>query len=326
MRAVAVDSSGTTECRTLEEVRRRLHAEPFVWIDLEDDELPEGDLAAQLGLAPHLGWLGRSDRPARVDVRDRHAQIVVPFATGTAVADVHAVAMVSPLFLLTVHKAPVPALDELRAGAGPRMGTQGHVALYLFLDAAAASFKRVLVGLGRDLEELQDDVATLPARDQLLGLAALRRRLVALRRTIGPYADALDAFVAELPSRDDVPEEGQRLVHALNAHMASLSRDLASFQETTAHELETYATLVSMRQSQVINRLTIVSTVVLPLTFLTGFFGMNFPYLVAAIEGPLAFWLLGVALQIGVVTSILIYIRHRGWLRLFEETEVSRDH
>jgi magnesium transporter len=56
-------------------------------------------------------------------------------------------------------------------------------------------------------------------------------------------------------------------------------------------------------------RLTVVATIFLPLTFLTGFFGQNFGYLVRHISSPLAFWGLGVG---GMLLSILIanlYVR-----------------
>ena len=61
-----------------------------------------------------------------------------------------------------------------------------------------------------------------------------------------------------------------------------------------ANALDLYLSTVSNRLNEVMKRLTVVATIFLPLTFLTGFFGMNFGWLVRNITGAATFWLLGV--------------------------------
>jgi Mg2+ and Co2+ transporter CorA len=79
--------------------------------------------------------------------------------------------------------------------------------------------------------------------------------------------------------------------------------------------LQDYAAAVAQRQADQINRLTLVSMIFLPITFTTGFFGMNFGWMNAAIGGAATFLLLGVTLPGLSVALTVGWLRHRGLLR-----------
>jgi magnesium transporter len=64
----------------------------------------------------------------------------------------------------------------------------------------------------------------------------------------------------------------------------------------------------------VITRLTVFATLFLPLTFITGFFGMNFAWLVAHIAPAWTFWVLAVGVMLGTTALQLLYYRRRGWI------------
>jgi magnesium transporter len=60
--------------------------------------------------------------------------------------------------------------------------------------------------------------------------------------------------------------------------------------------------------------LTAIASLFLPLSFLTGFYGMNFTYLVTVLETPqIAFWV-GIATMLGAVAIQLYFFRRRGWI------------
>ena len=76
--------------------------------------------------------------------------------------------------------------------------------------------------------------------------------------------------------------------------------------------LQNYATAIAKRQGEQINRLTIVSIIFLPITFLTGFFGMNFDWMIDTLGSPAAFLFLGIILPVATVTLTLLWFKHRG--------------
>ena len=75
--------------------------------------------------------------------------------------------------------------------------------------------------------------------------------------------------------------------------------------------MQDYSTAIAERQGDHINRLTIVSVIFLPLTFLTGFFGMNFNWMIAETESGAAFVMLGLLLPLLSVLATVLWLKRR---------------
>jgi Mg2+ and Co2+ transporter CorA len=113
------------------------------------------------------------------------------------------------------------------------------------------------------------------------------------------------------------PEERQRLAHSYQRQTRLVQTDIESLQGATRRVFASCSTLVSGERNGVINRLAIVSTIFLPLTFLTGFFGMNFTYMTDELESRAVFWMLAVGLQVIVLSAALYVLHHtRLWRKL----------
>jgi Mg2+ and Co2+ transporter CorA len=75
--------------------------------------------------------------------------------------------------------------------------------------------------------------------------------------------------------------------------------------------MHNYAAELGQRQGQQISRLTVVSLIFLPITFLTGFFGMNFDWMVARLGSSAAFGALGILLPAMSATITILWLKHR---------------
>jgi magnesium transporter len=87
-----------------------------------------------------------------------------------------------------------------------------------------------------------------------------------------------------------------------------------SYRDLLSGAMDTHLSTVSNRLNQVMKQLTIIATIFLPLSFITGFFGQNFGWMVNHITGWGTFIGLGIGLQIAVAVALLVMFRRRSWL------------
>ena len=87
-----------------------------------------------------------------------------------------------------------------------------------------------------------------------------------------------------------------------------------SYRDLLSGSLDAYMSMVSNRLNDVMKQLTIIATVFLPLSFLTGFFGQNLGWLLSRIGALTAFLVFGLGTELLAVTFLLIMFRRRGWM------------
>lgn len=148
---------------------------------------------------------------------------------------------------------------------------------------------------------LHEDART---REVLLEIYEMKRELANFRRAVLPLRDILTPIVRGdltffrpeyLPYFRDVYDQVSIVLDGLDA-----ARD-------------THVAIVSNRQGEVSKQLTIVATVFLPLTFITGFFGQNFAFLVNHVTSTSSFWWLGVGGEVAALAGLLAYFRYKRW-------------
>ena len=219
-------------------------------------------------------------------------------------------------FLVTVHKDSCPPFDELRRRATVQKAppARGVKLLYLVLDALTDSFFPGLSALDDKIDELEDTVVEHPDDAQLQLLFHLKRRLVDWRKVVTPQRDMLARLatgVVELPGMN---EDAERYFRDVYDHLIRISDLIDSYRDLLSGAMDVYLSTVSNRLNEIMKRLTIVATIFMPLTFIVGFFGMNFTWMVRTVEGFWPFFWLALVLQIVVVAGMLVWFRRRKWV------------
>jgi magnesium transporter len=239
-------------------------------------------------------------------------RMTAPVAGGPAIATVDVALLLGEGWCATVRRGPVDFVGEVWRTCPEdfrRFAQSPGFLLYEFWDHLIASYRVAAGAVGDRVLRAQDDA--FQAGDEIFGrVASLSRDLLALRRAMVAARETL----AELATRRSalVPASTTPFLQTLVVSLDRLVADLAVEREILAETLNLYIGLVGHRTNQVVNRLTIVSFVFLPLTFLCGVYGMNFRYL-PELEwryGYHSFWV--VALLI-VTTSLYLMKRRRWW-------------
>jgi magnesium transporter len=186
--------------------------------------------------------------------------------------------------------------------------------LYRIADEVVASYMPVVEALDEEIDQTEDQVFEKPTVQMLERIFSLKRAVLHLRRIIGPQREVLNKL-----ARDDykvIDQPVKVYFRDVYDHLVRLYDLSESIRDLVSGALDTYLSVINNRMNDIMKTLTIITTFFMPLSFLTGFFGMNFFQPVAPLQnwtGKLAF-----ALTMGVFVSVPIgmffWIRRRGWV------------
>ena len=184
--------------------------------------------------------------------------------------------------------------------------------LHAILDALVDSYFPVLDDIDDQIDDLEDVTVTDTSNEVQVRIFRIKRALAHMRRTISPQVEVANSLVARTGKL--IPAESEPYFVDTHDHLVRAFEILDSDRDLMSGLLDVYLTTVSNRLNEVVKQLTIIATIFLPITFITGVFGMNFGHLpqVEYDRGYL-FWL--ALLGMAVITLIQIwYFRRRRWI------------
>jgi magnesium transporter len=221
--------------------------------------------------------------------------------------------------IISIRRESCPPLQALHDRADRIVGSHTTVPALLsrILSTLVATFSDALERVDDQLTDLEGRILNEPLRkEQLDELLRVRRRVNRFRRAVDPARDLVGVgrFIV-IDALEDFSDEARRDLRDLAVDLAHVGDQLEGERDRLSAVMEVYMNQVNNRQNRVMQQLATVSTVFLPLTFLTGYFGMNFGSMVADVRSPTAFVAFGVALPLAILVFSLLVIRRRGWFR-----------
>jgi magnesium transporter len=234
-------------------------------------------------------------------------------------AEVHC--FYSERFLVTVRTEHCVALNQLReyvhkAGGqlpGDRAPTQ-LIFLHHVLDALIDSYFPTLSEFDDRIDDLQIRIFTSPTDDDLQELFSMQRSLVSLRKLVTPQRDMVASIVSGVIPLPGMTPDREPYVRDLYDHLIRISDLVDSYRDLLSNAMDAYLSVVSNNLNVVMKQLTIIATVFLPLSFLTGFFGQNFGWMVDHIGSWQTFVGFGLGTEVVAITSLFLLFRTRGWI------------
>ena len=172
----------------------------------------------------------------------------------------------------------------------------------------------VLADLDDQIDELEDAILRRPTDQQLGELFDMKRWLIALRKVVTPQRDMFATLASGTGALPGMTPDAERYYRALYDHLIRISDLVDSYRDLISGVLDTHISTVSNRLNIVVKQLTIIATVFLPLSFLTGFFGQNFAWMINRITSLPAFLAAGIGLQLAVAAALIVVFRRRVWL------------
>jgi magnesium transporter len=278
----------------------------FFWVDARAGEQARDDLQDALevpddALEPLLQFDPRVSRRRKFHVDDDHVVFMFSCFVDGEPIEVHV--LVSGDYLLTVHAAPASLPDVLELTL-PEGRSEQYV-IYAVLEAMLGTHFDELTRVNDQIDRLLEisigleraNVRNQTLREMMSRLTTLRHQVAPLRGTYTMVSHEIGRVRGLEPDSesyfDRIADQLNRLVDTIDAAADTLAR------------------MVDLRLNETTYWLTVVATVFLPLTFVTGFFGMNFGWMVRHIDSPLAFLLLGLGGCAAGVAVTLLALRRR---------------
>jgi magnesium transporter len=222
---------------------------------------------------------------------------------------------VGPHYLITVHVEASPVLDDLKAriAKSPEL-TKGQPAYltYMVIDALVDATFPVLERLDEAVDLLEDDITDKanPASPQKI--YHLKHAVTDLRRFLGAQREVFQRLITH---GIHLQQQDMTLYYRdVYDHIVRQYETADSLRDLLTSSMDVYLSTVSNRLNLTMKTLTAIASLFLPLTFLTGLYGMNFAYLTGVLETPYYAFAVGVGTML-VATGIQLYLfRRRGWI------------
>jgi len=315
--------AGTTVAASVDNVTAALAGSTFFWLDLDDGNPHDSDAANLLADTFHFHPLAvqaaeRFGQRPKLDDFDDFLYLVATGAKddGTTV-ELHI--FFNERFVVTVHRGACEAVKAAHERIGSHRASETAapqiVLVYLLVDSLTDSFFPVLSAFDDKVDELEDQILKQPTEEQLGVLFDMKRTLLGIRKVITPQRDVFAGFISGVIDVPGMSDESSRYFRDLYDHLIRMSDMVDSYRDLLSGVMDTHISTVSNRLNVVMKQLAIIATIFLPLSFLTGFFGQNFAYLVVHLLTPAwVFWAFGIGLEVVAVILLYILFKRRGWL------------
>ena len=220
-------------------------------------------------------------------------------------------------FIITHHDHPIAAIDEAWASCDrdPRTLQDGadHL-LYKIADYLVAGYMPIVEKIDAAIDVIEDQVFDRPSPQTLEQLFTIKRILLSMRRFLLPQREVLNKL-----ARDDykvIDPKDRIFFRDIYDHLVRLHDLNESLRDLVSGALDTYLSVVNNRMNEVMKTLTIITTLFMPLAFVTGFFGMNFfePLgLMKSWTTSIVFYIM-LAITILLPVSMFTWMRRRTWI------------
>jgi magnesium transporter len=308
------------EVATLEELPP-LKDGAVTWINV--DGLHKTEIIEKLGKMFHLHSLLLEDvlntqqRP-KVDEYDNHIYVVLRMLrhdeSENVVRDEQISLVIGTGYVLSFQEGPGDVFDSvrdrIRFAKGRIRKLEADYLGYALMDTVVDNYFVVLEKFGDEIEALEQGLIRDPQQEHLHKLYHLKREMIFLSKVVWPLREVMNAFLRQEFAL--ISKNVLLFFHDLYDHTVQIRDTIESCRDTLSGLLDIYMSGVSNKMNAIMKVLTIISTIFMPLTLITGLYGMNFDHM------PELHWRFGypfsIALMLMTTIGMLSYIKRENWL------------
>jgi len=202
-----------------------------------------------------------------------------------------------------------PIKDRITNNYGRVRKQASDYLFYALMDVVVDQYFLLLEQIEQNIELLDDEVITNADRSQIEKIYNLKNKLLLTRRSLWPLRELFTRLIREeskLINKKIVP-----YLRDLLDHTIQITETIELQREITNGLMETHLSMMSFKMNEVMKVLTVIATIFIPLTFIVGIYGMNFPNM-PEMQWPWAYYALW-GVMICVVLFMLFYFKRKKW-------------
>ena len=199
---------------------------------------------------------------------------------------------------------------HIRSGIGRIRGEGADYLAYAVMDTVVDKYFDVLEKLGDRIEDLDDRILSAPDGAHMKELHQLKRETLFLRKAVWPLREEISSL-----EKSDSPLVGSSVkpfLRDLYDHTIEIIDMIETNRDIVSGMHDTFLSDISNRMNEIMKVLTIIGTIFIPLTFISGIYGMNFEYM-PELKWPLGYFAV-LGLMAVLVAGMLAAFRKRKWL------------
>ena len=294
----------------------------FFWLDLHK---PADDAFARVGDMLGLHPMAMEDtrefaqRP-KVDVYESHVLVVFYTARRTGAGEpvatpVEVHVYVSGEFIVTVRQEECDLLDDLHSALVPADTDSEDYLVYRIFDSLTDAWYPVIAAIERHVDGLEAQVFERTRREQLSRIYRLRQEVREHHLLITEQRDHFGPAAEAIRNLAGLSRGSKEYLRDVGDHLAQVSGELHRQYEDLMSLAQTYFNANADRLNGTATKLTVVGTIFVTWTLVTGFFGQNFEWLVKHVESGSDFLVFGIGGIVvpTIVLCSLFWIKRRDW-------------
>jgi magnesium transporter len=319
--AYSEDKFKETTVKTIEEILKYKDYN-VVWVNMEGlaylQELKESFKFHEVTITSIL----RANTRARVSVLKDHIFLLLHqvYELKGGLKKERTAVFLKDNFVITIQERPGDVFNTIRKnirhGEGIFRKKGADYLLFALLNAIVENYIPILENISSQMETLETKVLKGGDREVLRKIHGIRRRILFLRRTIFPLLEIFRRLRVE--GKDFFGEETQKYLEELHEHVMEILDIIENHREMANGLIDIYYSTLSMKTNDIIRILTVVSTIFMPLTFITGIYGMNFNTRISPYNMPELNWYYGypatLLTMLIIALGMLYYFKKKGWL------------
>jgi Mg2+ and Co2+ transporter CorA len=306
---------GVKKLKTEADLRQLLDSEHLFWIDIiGGGKQTQANLLLQLDLEEtDIEWAQRFGQAGRITIGREKLRCVTWLAkTVSDLTEIHV--FTTRNFILTLREGDVATLDGALTHFAERveqLKASPYRGAAIVLQLLLGTFHQAISNLDGQFQAIQAQLENDPTTIDFKTLTSRIQKLHTAWVSIDRYRSAVQSATVGIEALPGIDPRGAAELNDYVDEVEDVEHRLHERYRWAIATVQHHTAAVAQRQSDQISRLTIVSTIFLPITFLTGYFGMNFDWMIDKVNNPVAFGLLGVLLPASSVIATVVWFKRR---------------